>query len=302
VSRALREIAAPFVAAVPAGARVRTRLRVCRRDAEVLTAVGRHLGALAGRDLAARCAEGRLGAPGRAASRRERKRALTAQSSSRWAGAITRTSEDAYQLASRNLAAERGTLTARARKIEARPRKPPATPAAPRKPAAPRDTRQPHGGKTSVPHKITAGNQAPEDRSRAPTKPVPSIARCLGMVSGDLRLRMAGVRRQCERVRYCRDNCRSPHTRSHVGRVTVSGLAVLMAVLGGAVAGCAPTAGTGSDFAFIEDSAISCASAESCLAVDTLDATGIATPIATHGMVRNGGRLPSACPRERTAA
>jgi hypothetical protein len=45
---------------------------------------------------------------------------LTAASSSRWAGAITRTSEDAWQLASRNLAAERATLNARVRKIEAR--------------------------------------------------------------------------------------------------------------------------------------------------------------------------------------
>jgi hypothetical protein len=56
VSRALREIAAPFVASVPAGARVRTRLRVSPEDAAVLTAVGCHLGSLAGRDLAARCA------------------------------------------------------------------------------------------------------------------------------------------------------------------------------------------------------------------------------------------------------
>jgi hypothetical protein len=120
VRRALREIAAPFVAVAPPGARVRTRLRVSPRDAEVLWAVGRHLGSLAGRDLAARCAEGRLDAKGRSESRRERKRALTAASSSRWAGAITRTSEDAYQLASRNLAAERATLNARVRKIEAR--------------------------------------------------------------------------------------------------------------------------------------------------------------------------------------
>jgi len=120
VSRALREIAAPFVAADPSGARVRTRLRVSPRDAEVLRAAGRLLGSLAGRDLAARCAEGRLDARGQAESRRERKRALTAQSSSRWAGSVTRTSEDAWQLAYRNLAAERGTLTARARKIEAR--------------------------------------------------------------------------------------------------------------------------------------------------------------------------------------
>jgi hypothetical protein len=120
VSRRLREIAEPFVAAVPAGARVRTRLRVSPRDAEVLRAAGRHLGMLAGRDLAARCAEGRLDARGRAESRRERKQALTAASSSRWAGAITRTSQDAWQLAGRNLAAERATLKARVRKIEAR--------------------------------------------------------------------------------------------------------------------------------------------------------------------------------------
>ena len=79
-----------------------------------------HLGMLAGRDLAARCAEGRLDARGRAESRRERKQALTAASSSRWAGAITRTSEDAWQLASRNLAAESATLKARVRKVEAR--------------------------------------------------------------------------------------------------------------------------------------------------------------------------------------
>ena len=116
----LREIAAPFVAAAPAGARVRTRLRVSPQDAEILAAAGRHLGSLAGRDLAARCAEGRLDSRGRTASRAVRKRALTGLSSSRWAGAITRTSEDAWQLAARNLAAERGTLKARVRKIEAR--------------------------------------------------------------------------------------------------------------------------------------------------------------------------------------
>ena len=120
MSRLLREIAAPFVAAAPAGARVRTRLRVSPQDEAVLWAVGRHLGSLAGRDLAARCAEGRLDAKGQAGSRRERKRGLTGVSSSRWAGAITRTSEDAWQLASRNLEAERATLKARVRKIETR--------------------------------------------------------------------------------------------------------------------------------------------------------------------------------------
>lgn len=116
----LREIAVPFVAAAPAGARVRTRLRVTAEDEAVLRAVGRHLGSLAGRDLAVRCAEGRLDARGRAVSRRERKRALTAESSSRWAGAITRTSEDQHALAMRNLGAERASLRARVRRITTR--------------------------------------------------------------------------------------------------------------------------------------------------------------------------------------
>ncbi len=86
----------------------------------MLRATGVHLGSLAGRDLATRCAEGRLGARGRAVSRAERKRALTAGSSSRWAGAITRTTEDAWQLAERNLRAEEASLAARIRAIEAR--------------------------------------------------------------------------------------------------------------------------------------------------------------------------------------
>jgi hypothetical protein len=116
----LRPVADPFVAAAPAGARVRTRLRISPHDEEVLWAVGRHLGSLAGRDLAARCGQGRLDARGKAISRAARKRALTAESSSRWAGAITRTSEDQYQRAEENLRAERAGLTARIRRIEAR--------------------------------------------------------------------------------------------------------------------------------------------------------------------------------------
>ena len=45
---------------------------------------------------------------------------MTGASSSRWAGAITRTSEDAYGLAKRDLQAERVSLRARADKITAR--------------------------------------------------------------------------------------------------------------------------------------------------------------------------------------
>ena len=113
-------LAAPFVAEAPVGARVRTRLRVSDVDAVVLQAVGGYLGSLAGRDLAARCGEGKLDAKGQAESRRGRKRALTAASSSRWAGAITRTSEDAYQLAERNLRAQQASLLARLARIESR--------------------------------------------------------------------------------------------------------------------------------------------------------------------------------------
>ncbi|HEX9358552.1 MAG TPA: transposase [Streptosporangiaceae bacterium] len=116
----LREIGAPFVAAAPAGVRVRARLRVSAQDEVVLRTAGSHLGSLAERDLAARCAEGRLVAKGDASSRAVRKRALTAESSSRWAGAITRTSEDQVRLAEQNLRAERATLQARVRRIEAR--------------------------------------------------------------------------------------------------------------------------------------------------------------------------------------
>ncbi len=116
----LRLIAGPFVAAAPTGARVRARLRVSPQDEAVLRAAGHYLGSLAGGDLAARCAEGRLDPKGRAVSRAARKRALTGRSSSRWAGAITRTSEDQWSLAERNLRAARASLQARVRRIGAR--------------------------------------------------------------------------------------------------------------------------------------------------------------------------------------
>jgi hypothetical protein len=120
VTGSLRPVGVPFVAAAPGGVRVRARLRVSAGDEAVLRMVGGHLGSLAGRDLAARCAEGRLDAAGRARSRAARKRALTAESSSRWAGAITRTSEDQVRLAGQNLRADRASLQARIGRIQAR--------------------------------------------------------------------------------------------------------------------------------------------------------------------------------------
>src|ERR687888_784147 len=88
-------LATPFVVAPPCGARIRTRLRPTPADEQVLWAVGRHLGRLAGWDLAARC----RGETDRAG----RKRALTVSSSSRWAGAVTRTSNDQWERAFKNL-------------------------------------------------------------------------------------------------------------------------------------------------------------------------------------------------------
>ena len=116
----LRQVPGPFVVAPPAGARVRTRLPVNSTDEVVLQALGAHLGHLASGDLARRVAEGPLDAKGKAQSRQARKQALTGVSSSRWAGAITRTSEDAYGLAKRDLQAERASLRARADKTASR--------------------------------------------------------------------------------------------------------------------------------------------------------------------------------------
>ncbi|WP_239516256.1 MULTISPECIES: hypothetical protein [unclassified Streptomyces] len=70
--------------------------------------VGRHLGRYARADLAERVRIGRV--PVKENRRTDRKRALTTVSSSRWAGAITRTSEDQYQLSVRCLFNERTSL------------------------------------------------------------------------------------------------------------------------------------------------------------------------------------------------
>lgn len=111
----MRSIATPFLVAPPTGARIRTRLRLSTTDEQVLQAVGQELGQLAGRDVAIRC---RLG-PGHDA-RADRKRALTAGSSSRWAGAITRTSNDQWQRAWRNLLDARTGLRRACRTIRTR--------------------------------------------------------------------------------------------------------------------------------------------------------------------------------------
>src|SRR5712691_5868856 len=54
------------------------------------------------------------------ASRARRKREATKHSSSRWAGTITRTSEDAFQFGWRNLGAQAASLRARVSAIKRR--------------------------------------------------------------------------------------------------------------------------------------------------------------------------------------
>jgi hypothetical protein len=94
----MRSIHAPYVVAPPTGTRIRTRLRLTPADERVIITVGRHLATLAGQDLAWRCRRGL-----HADQRTERKRSLTAASSSRWAGTITRTSNDQWKRGHKNL-------------------------------------------------------------------------------------------------------------------------------------------------------------------------------------------------------
>jgi hypothetical protein len=100
-----RIICEPVVAAAPAGVRIRTRIHVTEAEAAGLIAIGNLLGAVYRAELAQRIGLGRLDRVSHGAWRAQRKRALTAVSSLRWAGAITRAVEDQYQLGMRGLAA-----------------------------------------------------------------------------------------------------------------------------------------------------------------------------------------------------
>lgn len=104
----LRVLAASFTVTAPSGARIRDRLRLAPADEKVLRLVGEHLGRHQRADLAARVRLGDVKA--KDTRRAERKKKLTAVSSSRWAGAITRASEDQYQLSMRCLHDERASL------------------------------------------------------------------------------------------------------------------------------------------------------------------------------------------------
>jgi hypothetical protein len=111
----MRSISARFVVARPSGTQIKTRLRLSAADEAVVGAVGEYLGRLAGADLAGRC---RLGRDGE--QRTVRKRSLTGRSSSRWAGSITRTSNDQWQRGMANLADRRIALRRASRAIRSR--------------------------------------------------------------------------------------------------------------------------------------------------------------------------------------
>ncbi|GGW01955.1 transposase [Streptomyces narbonensis] len=95
----LRVIDAPFVALGPSGVAVRDRLKgLTPEDEGVLRLVGGHLGRLASLDLKARCADAGDHTSGTWAAR---KQGLTADSSSRWAGSITKATHDQWALSRR---------------------------------------------------------------------------------------------------------------------------------------------------------------------------------------------------------
>ncbi|WP_307806683.1 transposase [Streptomyces sp. FH025] len=87
---------------------VRDRLKgLTPEDERVLRLVGGHLGALASRDLKARCADALEHGSQRWATR---KRDLTVESSSRWAGSITKATHDQWALSRRGQAAHLDSL------------------------------------------------------------------------------------------------------------------------------------------------------------------------------------------------
>jgi hypothetical protein len=95
----LREVAAPIVVPGPSGVAIRGTLKgLTAQDEKVLRLVGGLLGSLASRDLKARCA---AGLDHDSQQWAQRKRVLTEESSSRWAGSITKATHDQWALARR---------------------------------------------------------------------------------------------------------------------------------------------------------------------------------------------------------
>lgn len=95
-----REIARPYVAEGPSGVSIRDRLKgLTAEDEAVLRSVGAHMGRLASRALALRCRDGLEYSNETWA---ERKRDLTPECSSRWAGSVAARTHDQWGLACRS--------------------------------------------------------------------------------------------------------------------------------------------------------------------------------------------------------
>ncbi|WBP91057.1 transposase [Kitasatospora cathayae] len=106
--KTLRRIDAPFISLGPSGVTIRDRLKgLTPEDEEVLRLVGGHLGALASKDLKTRCADGLEHGKETWAAR---KRDLTVEPSSRWAGSVTKATHDQWALAHRGQTAHLDSL------------------------------------------------------------------------------------------------------------------------------------------------------------------------------------------------
>ena len=117
----MRKLALPFVAAAPTGGSTPTSMYVTAVEHDVLVTVADHLGRLASKDLAARC---KLGKGPKHAGRADRKRMLTGECSSRWAGTITRRSADMWERQKLNYIDELTNKRAAVKPITARLKKP----------------------------------------------------------------------------------------------------------------------------------------------------------------------------------
>lgn len=112
----LRVLAAPFVVAPPSGVATSTRLKVTPAEHEFVTMLGDYLGGLFRADLALLVREGGSSTTTWA----DRKSQVSAFTSSRWAGTVTKAANTQYRLGMRTLRAERDSLRARIEQIRKR--------------------------------------------------------------------------------------------------------------------------------------------------------------------------------------
>ena len=103
----LRKLADPFVVAPPGAVSTRTRAHPVDNELDKVLGVGMFLGSVARQDLVTLLCLESHNLPN---SRAERKKSLTSITSSRWAGSITRSNQDQYDLSLRNLQSYVDTL------------------------------------------------------------------------------------------------------------------------------------------------------------------------------------------------